>query len=176
MTTLVGLVCHLLSLFYPVNSLCWDEVTHLLLQFGALCECPTLLAPALKDRTLLSLVGDLLPALHQASGCVPSGSSGQAGMVERSCTKWLGLRLVLPAAVAVTMGGCQTLLHKQLVQRCGLSSLPSKGTASLGCATASNLAIADQCSALDQPAVSPDHSPDLGWTWHGTPSRTAQSL
>lgn len=108
MTTLVGLVCHLLSLFYPVNSLCWDEVTHLLLQFGALCECPTLLAPALKDRTLMSLVGDLLPALHQARGCVPSGSSGQAGMVERSCTKWLGLRLVLPAAVAVTMGGCQT--------------------------------------------------------------------
>lgn len=37
------------------------------------------------------------------------------------------------------------LLHGQLVQTCGWSSLPSKGTASLGCATASNLAIDDPC-------------------------------
>lgn len=90
-------------------------------------------------------------------------------MVERSCTMWPGLCLVLPAVVAVTVGGCQTLLHRQLVQRCGWSSLPSKGTASLACATASNLAIADPCSALDRPAVNSDNSiafcPGMDMAW-----------
>lgn len=110
-----------------------------------------------------------MAALHQARGCVPSASSGQAGRVERSCTKWLGLCLVLPAVVAVPMGGCQTLLHRQLIQRCGWLSLPSKGTASLICAMASNLAIADPCSVLDWPAVNPDHGlafcPGMDMAW-----------
>lgn len=93
--------------------------------------------------------------MHQARGCVPAGSWGQhpqdklewwKGHAPSGCRQ--GLCLVLPAAVAGTIGGCWTLLHGQLVQRCGWSSLPSMGTASVGSATASNLAIADPCSAL----------------------------
>lgn len=85
--------------------------------------------------------------MHQVAGALP-GAPGCSGS-DRVC--------------------CQTLLHRQLVQRCGWSSRPSKGTASLACAMASNLAIADRCSTLDRPAINPDHGiafcPGMDMAW-----------
>lgn len=115
MTTLVGPVCLLLGLFNPCQLFVlgrsnlfaapvWTSVraSHL-----------HLMAPILRDRTLPSLVGDPLGCLAPGQGMcsfriLGPASSGQAGMVERSCTKWLELCLMLPAVVGVTMDGCQT--------------------------------------------------------------------
>lgn len=58
------------------------------------------MVPTLKDRTLPPLVGDPLGCLAPGQGMcffriLGPASSGQAGMVEKSCTKWLG---ALPGA------------------------------------------------------------------------------
>lgn len=86
--------------------------------------------------------------------------SDQAGMMERSCTKWLQAG-ALPGAPSC--GGSErewlpeSAARTACSERCGWSFLPSMGTASLGSATASNLALADPCLSLDLPVVSPEH-------------------
>lgn len=76
---------------------------------------------------MTSLVGGLLGCFARGQERVslqdPRASILRLSMAlwKGPCTTWLQARLclVLPAVAAVAIGGCQSLLHGQLIQSCG---------------------------------------------------------